>query len=182
MSLVENQQHSVDQNVTLAWKLNIDHDDMLKWVQRKLSKARNVETSLYYHPMLGCEFDWYGTTGKLIKINILVDLVSGRGFAAAPWHEQTLGLPEKVLQDQNDHAVSSPEVCIDMATARQTARSIAQVLVTRKRRFGGVGVLSAETRDVPFLKPNWWVTGEHRGRELELILDGVTGKHYIFSG
>lgn len=32
-----------------------------------------------------------------------------------------------------------------------------------------------------FLKPNGWDTGTNRGRALELILDIVTGKHYVFS-
>ena len=171
------------QTATLpAWKLNIDRDDALKWVRRKLPKARDVEMSLYYHPMLGCEFDWHGPREKLIKINILVDLVSGRAFAASPWTIESFDDPEVQLQADNAHAISAPGPSINMSKAKETARSVAHVLVTRERRFGGVGHIAKITRDVHFLKPNWWITGSHRGRDLELILDGVTGKHYVFSG
>lgn len=174
---------SQTQTTTLpAWKLKVDREDALKWMRRKLPKARDVEMSLYYHPMLGCEFDWHGPRGKLIKINILVDLVSGRAFAASPWTNESFDAPEMQLQADNAHAISAPEPSIDISKAKETARSVAHVLVTRKRRFGGVGNLAKATRDVHFLKPNWWITGGHRGRDLELILDGVTGKHYVFSG
>jgi|SRR5690625_2731351 len=175
--------HNQAQTATLpAWKLNLERDDALKWMRRKLPKARDLEISLYYHPMLGCEFDWHGPRGKLIKINILVDLVSGRAFAASPWTNESFEAPEMQLQADNAHAISAPEPSIELTKAKDTARSVAHVLVTRKRRFVGVGHLAKITRDVHFLKPNWWITGSHRGRDLELTLDGVTGKHYVFSG
>lgn len=182
MTLTEHTDAGAQVATLPAWKLNIDHDEALRWMRRKLPKARDVATSLYYHPMLGSEFDWHGPRGKLIKINILVDLVSGRAFAAAPWTDKSFSAVEAELQANNAHIISTPEPRVDMVTAQQTARTVAQVLVTRKRRFGGVGKLDQHTRDVQFLKPNWWITGTHRGTDLELILDGVTGKHYVFSG
>src|SRR5699024_9391848 len=100
----------------------------------------------------------------------------------APWTDKSFSAVETELQADNAHIISTPEPRIDITKAHQTARSVAQVLVTRKRRFGGVGTLDKHTRDVQFLKPNWWITGVHRGLDLELILDGVTGKHYVFSG
>ena len=29
-----------------------------------------------------------------------------------------------------------------------------------------------------FGKPNWWLTGTKDGRPVEIILDGLTGRHY----
>lgn len=165
-----------------AWKLNLSRGEALKWVNRKLPRAREVRASLYYHPMLGCEFDWTGPRGKLIKINILVDLNSGRGFAAAPWTTANFTTRAVDVMRDNAHSIRTPEPQVALDQARQTARSVAQVLVTRKRRFGGVGTLQLNDREVSFVKPNWWVTGENGGRDLELILDGITGRHYVFSG
>lgn len=184
MTVVARDGSVVDVTVPLdmVWELNVTDEDAQKWVQRKLPRARRVGTSLYYHPMLGQEFDWRGPRGKLIKVNVLVDLVSGRGFVSTPWKPENFTAPERELQLKNAHSITAPEPRIGLAEARNTARSVARFLVTRKRRFGGVGTLSDESREVLFGKPNWWVTGEHQGRDLELILDGVSGKHYVFSG
>ena len=164
------------------WKLNLDREAASDWVRRKLPKARELQMSLYYHPMMGFEFGWDVRRGKFNKISILVDLVSGRAFAAAPWDDSSFELPATEVLAGNDHPLLSERKAeVSAEQARAAAKSVAQVIVMRKQRFAASGNMRSTAQDVYFLKPNWWITGSHRGRPLELILDGVTGKHYVFS-
>src|SRR5699024_12855776 len=125
MTVVARDGSVVDETVPLdmVWEINVSDEDAQKWVQRKLPRARRVGTSLYYHPMLGQEFDWRGPRGKLIKVNVLVDLVSGRGFASTPWKPENFTAPERELQLKNAHSITAPEPRIGLAEARNTARS-----------------------------------------------------------
>jgi len=172
----------VQRQTTRHWKLNVDRAAASAWVRRKLPKARDIKMSLYHHPMMGCEFGWEIRRSKFSKITILVDLVSGRAFAAAPWDENSFEPPATQLLAENDHAqLSDQAALVTLEKARTAARSVAQVIVMRKQRFAVTGNLRASAPEIFFLKPNWWITGSHRGRPLELVLDGVTGKHYVFS-
>lgn len=175
-------QIGLQQETIHHWKLNVDRAAAYDWVRRKLPKAHDIKMSLYHHPMMGCEFGWKIRRGKFSKITILVDLVSGRAFAAAPWDENSFEPPDTQLIAVNDHAqLSDRTALVALEKARAAARSVAQVIVMRKQRFAVTDNMRPSAPDVFFLKPNWWITGSHRGRPLELILDGVTGKHYVFS-
>lgn len=164
------------------WKLNLHRTAVSDWVRRKLPRAREVKMSLYYHPMMGFEFGWNVRRGKFNKITILVDLVSGRAFAAAPWDDNSFEPPAAEIMAENEHPLLiERQAAVTPEKARAAARSVAQVIVMRKQRFAVTGNMRSTAQDLYFLKPNWWITGSHRGRPLELILDGVTGKHYVFS-
>lgn len=170
---------ATDVPVRLAWKLNFTKAEAMDWVKRKLPRATKTRVSLHYHPMLACEFHW--DIGKTrTRINVLVDLVSGRAFASAPWFDNDFeNLPE---EDSNQEWSGQTPAKISLDQARQNAREVALVLISRKRRLGNPGTLELGDREILCAKPNWWVTGTHRGNKLELLLDGRTGRHYIFSG
>lgn len=184
MTLIQHspQQTGVEHETPQHWKLNMDRTAVHDWVQRKLPKARELQISLYYHPMMGFEFGWDIRRGKFSKITILVDLVSGRAFAAAPWDDNSFESPAVELMAQNEHyLLSERKAVVSSEKAKAAAKAVAQVIVMRKQRFAVQGNIRSTAPDLHFLKPNWWITGSHRGRPLELILDGVTGKHYVFS-
>src|SRR5699024_4477662 len=131
---------------------------------------------------LGCEFDWHGPRDKLLKINILVDMVSGRAFPAAPWTDKSFSAVETELLADNAHIISNPEPRIVLTKPHQTAPAVAQLLVRRKLRFARVCTCDMITRDVQDLKRSRYIIGVHRGLDFVLSIDGVTEKHYVFSG
>lgn len=175
-------QVGLQQEIMRHWKLNVDRTAAYNWVRKKLPKAHDIKLSLYHHPMMGYEFGWEIRGGKFSRITVLVDLVSGRAFAAAPWDESSFEPADTRLITENDHAqLSDRKASVPLGKAKAAARSVAQVIVMRKQRFAVTDNIRSTAPDVFFLKPNWWITGSHRRRSLELILDGVTGKHYVFS-
>lgn len=167
-----------------------------RWVHKRLPETSDLKFSLYHHPMAGVDFDWISTGGPakrsgLFKKNtsqpmsVLVDLVGGRASATDPWNRDGLVPLSEELSKHNNGAepvITPPTSAVSVEDAEHSAYEIAGSVILRQRRMGTRRQLHQSREAVLFGKPNWWVTGEHKGRKLEMILDAVTGKYYMFSG
>lgn len=162
----------------VAWPAAIDRPQAEHWVRRRLPAARGLELTMYHHPMMGIEFEWQRRRREPIWINVLVDLVGGRAYAAEPWHDcQFEPLPNQT--GTGGHLSPARQLCDEQA--REHALRLADSVLLRRRRLDAPGRLRHRGELLYFGKPNWWITGEQRGRRVEVILDALTGRHYAFS-
>lgn len=161
----------------LAWPLQVSEEKVMAWVRRRLPGAREISAELYHHPMLGVAFRWRRPMAKPLLAHALVDLVGGRAYAADHWDDV-------VFQSTDDVEVSRrlrpPEPVVSKDEARQNARRLVNSVLLRRRRLDFAGRLEEHEEPLFFGKPNWWVQGVHHGRDVELVIDGLNGNHYIF--
>lgn len=175
-----------------SWPVTVDRKEAEHWVKKRLLSTTGLRLSLFHHPMAGAEFAWKHptrTTKPSGQVSVLVDLVGGRAYATDPWARQGLMNANEERKEHgtaetdatSDSSVADPIPRIDLEEAALRAQEIASSVVLRQRRAASKRRLVQTSEPLAFGKPNWWITGEHRGRRLEMILDAVTGRHYIFS-
>lgn len=162
----------------VVWPMNISRDRAMSWIGGKLSGIRNARAELYHSPMLGVVFEVRRNLRPPETIHVIVDLVGGRAYAAEPWAEVDFVPLERVARSEE---IASPVRALTDDQGEAAARKLVLSLLLRTRRLGGPGRVHRQGPVLCFGKPNWWITGENRGRQVEIILDAVTGKHYALS-
>ncbi|MGO1396984.1 MAG: hypothetical protein ACTHYJ_11710 [Brevibacterium yomogidense] len=96
----------------------------------------------------------------------------------------TAGVPDSSGGNPSDRAgasagsISAPRRVLDDEQGERAARDLVRSVLLRGRRLGAPGRLHPLREPLLFGKPNWWLTGTKEGRPVEIILDGLTGRHY----
>ncbi|GAA4283653.1 hypothetical protein GCM10022261_11840 [Brevibacterium daeguense] len=163
---------------TVAWPVQISREQALSWVDRKLSGARDIRAELYHSPMLGVVFESRRGVEPVERVHVIVDLVGGRAYAAEPWNRVAF---EPLGTAGQSATIAAPARTLTDEQGEAAARRLVQSILLRTRRLGGPGRVQRVGPLLCFGKPNWWITGSNRGRQMEIIMDAVTGKHYALS-
>ena len=166
----------------VAWPALIDEVRALAWLRKRLTDLEDPRARLYHHPMLAASYEVRRRSGSATA-HALVDLVGGRAYAAEPWEHIAFvplaeakraggmragGMRAEAARTDRTPAAGGP------GTAGQAARSV----LLRGRRLGPPGRLHPLGEPLVFGKPNWWLTATRDGKPVEIILDGLTGRHY----
>ena len=163
---------------TLAWPAQISQEFVLGWVKRRLPGAEQVRTELYHHPMMGVAFRWRRPLAQPMLAHALVDLVGGRAFAADHWEDVGFRPIDDV---PTSSTVKPPKRLISDDDGRDSARRLINGVLLRRRRLDLAGRLEEIGEPLIFGKPNWWVQATHGGKAVEVVIDGLSGNHYVFS-
>ena len=75
-------------------------------------------------------------------------------------------------------ALADPVRVLDDVRGERAARDLVRSVLLRGRRLGPPGRLHPLGEPLVFGKPNWWLTATRDGKPVEIILDGLTGRHY----
>lgn len=162
----------------VAWPAQMSQEHVLAWMRRRLPEAKQVRTDLYHHPMLGVAFRWRRPFAQPMLAHALVDLVGGRAFAADPWDDVSF---RPIADVRSSSTVKPPKRLISDGEARESARRLINGVLLRRRRLDFAGRLEEIGEPLLFGKPNWWVQATHEGRDVEVVIDGLSGNHYVFS-
>lgn len=169
---------------TLAWPTRIDEARARAWLRKRLSGVEDVRAELYHHPMLAVSYEVRKRDGSATA-HAIVDLVGGRAYGAEPWeHIAFVPIAEAVAGARaasgtaTPGTVTDPVRVLDDARAERAARDLVRSFLLRGRRLGAPGRLHPLREPLLFGKPNWWLTGTREGKPVEIILDGLTGRHY----
>lgn len=158
----------------VAWPALIDEARALAWLRKRLPGITDAQAQKYHHPMLAASYEVRRRTGSA-SAHALVDLVGGRAYAAEPWdHIAFLPLTSATAPE----AVTDPVRVLDDACGERAARDLVRSILLRGRRLSAPGRLHLLRDPLVFGKPNWWLTGTRGGKPVEIILDGLTGRHY----
>ena len=190
---------------TVAWPALIDEARALAWLRKRLSGVEDARAQLYHHPMLAASYEVRRRSGSA-SAHALVDLVGGRAYAAEPW-EHIRFIPMEVARrtggtaaaelspagaspgttaaaaatsgmGETHGALTDPVRVLDDVRGEHAARTLVRSILLRGRRLGAPGRLHPLGEPLVFGKPNWWLTGTRGGKPVEIILDGLTGRHY----
>lgn len=161
----------------VAWPLQISEEKVLKWVRRRMPRVRQVRGSLYHHPMLGVAFQWDRPFAEPMLAHAIVDLVGGRAYAAEHWDDVDFVSIHSV---EVSPYLRPPTRAVSDETARTTAQRLISSVLLRRRKLGFAGRLAEYGHPLLFGKPNWWVQGSYDNRDVEVVVDGLTGNHYVF--
>ncbi|GAB3193988.1 hypothetical protein [Nesterenkonia suensis] len=169
----------------VVWPTTIGRDVAIRRVVAKIPGAggsdSDLSAELHLHPMLAVEFlrrrPRLGSVGEL-RAHALVDLVGGRAYVAEPWTEIDFLPREQVRPGEPPPPI--PPARIGRTEAVETARRMIGGVMLRRRRLDTGAPLELAQEPLCFAKPNWWVTGTCAGREVEVVVDAITGRHYAF--
>lgn len=177
---------------SVAWPVRVTHDRAIAWLRRRVPGAAEVRAQLYHHPMLATSYEVRRRDGSA-SAHALVDLVGGRAYATEPWEhvafvpiaEAEAGLAAgaastagRVPAGTSAAGISAPRRILDDERGERVARDLVRSVLLRGRRLGPPGRLHPLREPLLFGKPNWWLTGTKDGRPVEIILDGLSGRHY----
>src|SRR5699024_3183263 len=124
----------------------------------------------------GVAYRWRRPLAQPMLAHALVDLVGGRAYATEHWDDVGFQLIDDV---EVSSRLRPPTPVLSGDEAGQTARRLMNSGLLRRRGLDFRGRLEEHER-LYFGKPNWWVQGEHHGRTVELVIDGLNGNHYVF--
>src|SRR5699024_4460946 len=110
--------------------------------------------------------------------HVLVDLVGGRAYLSDAWDIKEL---VAIRPTEQTSALQDPEPVVDETDAIRAARAILAGVVLRRRQLSSITDLELIEPPIRLGKPKWWVTSEDARTATEVIVDGITGKHYAFS-
>lgn len=159
----------------VAWPALIDEARALAWLRKRLTGLTDAQARLYHHPMLAASYEVRRRSGSATA-HALVDLVGGRAYAAEPWeHIDFLPLAQA---KRAGGALADPVRVLDDVRGERAARDLVRSILLRGRRLGPPGRLHPLGEPLVFGKPNWWLTATRDGKPVEIILDGLTGRHY----
>ncbi|HLS33839.1 MAG TPA: hypothetical protein VK039_09640, partial [Brevibacterium sp.] len=160
------------------------------WLRRRVPGVADASAQLYHHPMLATSYEVRRRDGSA-SAHALVDLVGGRAYATEPWEHIAFvpiaeaGAGEAPAAGGADDrtgasggAISAPRRVLSDEQGERAARNLVRSVLLRGRRLGSPGRLHPLREPLLFGKPNWWLTGTTEGRPVEIILDGLTGRHY----
>jgi hypothetical protein len=180
---------------TVAWPALIDEARALAWLRKRLSGVEDARAQLYHHPMLAASYEVRRRSGSA-SAHALVDLVGGRAYAAEPWGHirfiplevarrtggtaaaETTAAAAAAASDASERTLTDPVRVLDDVRGEHAARTLVRSVLLRGRRLGSPGRLHPLGEPLVFGKPNWWLTGTRGGKPVEIILDGLTGRHY----
>ncbi|SMY11393.1 hypothetical protein [Brevibacterium jeotgali] len=164
---------------SVAWPVRVTHDRAIAWLRRRVPGAAAVRAQLYHHPMLATSYEVRKRDGSA-SAHALVDLVGGRAYATEPW-EHVAFVPLAEAEAACAAAISDPVRVLDDERGERAARDLVRSVLLRGRRLGPPGQLHPLREPLLFGKPNWWLTATKDGRPVEIILDGLTGRHYALT-
>ena len=174
----------------VAWPVRVTHERAVAWLRRRVPGVADASAQLYHHPMLATSYEVRRRDGSA-SAHALVDLVGGRAYATEPWEHIAFvpiaeaGAGEAPAAGGADDrtgasggAISAPRRVLGDEQGERAARNLVRSVLLRGRRLGSPGRLHPLREPLLFGKPNWWLTGTTDGRPVEIILDGLTGRHY----
>ena len=164
----------------VAWPALVDEARALAWLRKRLTGLEDARARLYHHPMLAASYEVRRRSGSATA-HALVDLVGGRAYAAEPWeHIAFVPLAEAKRAGgvRAETALTDPVRVLDDVRGERAARDLVRSVLLRGRRLGPPGQLHPLGEPLVFGKPNWWLTATRDGKPVEIILDGLTGRHY----
>lgn len=174
----------------VAWPVRVTHERAVAWLRRRVPGVADASAQLYHHPMLATSYEVRRRDGSA-SAHALVDLVGGRAYATEPWEHIAFvpiaeaGAGEAPAAGGADDrtgasggAISAPRRVLGDEQGERAARNLVRSVLLRGRRLGSPGRLHPLREPLLFGKPNWWLTGTTEGRPVEIILDGLTGRHY----
>lgn len=175
----------------LAWPVKFSAEEARTVVKRRLKTRTHLKTTLYHHPFLGLVFQSENPSTSiftkirgrqhppgLIRAHVLVDLVGGRAYLSDAWDVKEF---VAIRPTEQTSALQDPEPVVDETAAIRAARAILAGVVLRRRKLSSITDLELIEPPIRLGKPNWWVTSEDARKATEVIVDGITGKHYAFS-
>src|SRR5699024_1643495 len=175
----------------LAWPVKFSAQEARTLVNRRLKTRVPLKTTLYHHPFLGLVFQSgkpspgifpitsrWRQPPELIRAHVLVDLVGGRAYLSDSWDSKEF---VAIRPTEQTSALQDPEPVVDETAAIRAARAILASMVQRSRKLSSITDLELLEPPIRLGKPNWWVTSEDANKSTEVIVDGITGKHYAFS-
>ncbi|MDO5738648.1 MAG: hypothetical protein Q4P07_00700 [Ornithinimicrobium sp.] len=180
----------------LVWPAAVPPEVAVRTVARRLQPGVDLTARLYHHPFLGMMFLCGADTGRLrrrvtagpILAAVVVDLVSGRAFLSDPWNKEDFTTRDVALRavtagspEGTTVAVRGPAPRLTEAEAIEAGRALLPGLLARRRRLDRLGAARLAGPPVQFGKPNWWVTGRHGERHIEVVVDALSGRHYVSS-
>lgn len=178
----------------LVWPTAVTPEQAVRKVARRLTERVPLTARLYHHPFVGLVFVSRARAGRFsrrahrapVAAHVVVDLVSGRAFLTDPWDEDSFTTRQAALDQAalpTDAApVHGPAARITEDTAVQAGRALLAGALARRRRLDSPGPADLHSPPVHFGKPNWWVTGTRGDRAVQVIVDGITARHYACSG
>lgn len=163
---------------SVAWPARVPHDRAVAWLRRRVTGVAEARAQLYHHPMLATSYEVRKRDGSA-SAHALVDLVGGRAYATEPWeHVAFVSIAEAEETAEAPGKISAPARVLDDERGERAARDLVRSVLLRGRRLGPPGRLHPLREPLLFGKPNWWLTGTKDGRPVEIIMDGLTGRHY----
>lgn len=186
----------------LVWAAVVPAQQAIRKVARRVTEPVDLTARLYHHPFLGLVFVCRPLPPRLPRLpgrsarvgtapvaaHVAVDLVSGRAYLADPWDDDSFTSLGAALDAAGQHGapagnpVNGPAPRIEDQGALDAGRRLLAGALARRRRLDGLGPAELHTPPVRFGKPNWWVTGQCGQRRIEVIVDGLSGRHYVCSG
>lgn len=156
--------------------------DAIKRMSSRLRDDRTLNAELVHHPMLGVEFRMSGNSRRRRPIeprallaHAVVDLVGGRAYVTEPWNRQDFfPRPDSAASDRD------PQPRLARDTAIDAARELMLGVLFRRRRLGSDLDLHVNGEPLLFGKPNWWITAGADEKPVEVLVDAMTGKHFVF--
>ncbi|GAB2748814.1 hypothetical protein GCM10027174_24020 [Salinifilum aidingensis] len=145
---------------------------------RRAPRAQVGTAELHHHPFVAVAFDVVRRSSprrrrrtapaQRTRVHTLVDAVGGRAHLTDPWPEL-----------ESHATIRGPEGVITTAEAVRRATEAVSAQLLRTRRLLDPGSLR-EARIVERVwKPNWVLTVVHRGRAVQVLVDGLNGSHYV---
>ena len=182
------QQHQAPVRPVVALPAAVSAEEARVKVARRLPKATELDATLYHHPFLGLVFE---CTSNRVRIPfrkntepavpevayLIVDMVGGSAYLGDPWDEGSF-VP---IPQAESAVVLGPEARIEEAVAIRSARAVLAGVMARRRRIDTINRADLLVPPLRFGKPNWWVTGRRGERNVEVIVDAITGRHYACS-
>lgn len=177
----------------LVWPVAVSADEAVRTVARRLPDGAGLTARLYHHPFLGLTFlldkeerrSWWRTATQPVLAAVVVDLVSGRAFVTDPWNAADLTTRTDALPPPGPVGATTTPAPRDPAPrhteaeAIEAGRALLPGLLARRRRLDALGPAELTGPPVSFGKPNWWVTGRAGGRTVEVVVDALSGRHYV---
>ncbi|WP_154402213.1 hypothetical protein [Ornithinimicrobium cavernae] len=180
----------------LVWPAVVAPEDAIRTVARRLHPGVDLAARLYHHPFLGMMFlcgapvrRFRSRTGAgQVLAAVVVDLVGGRAYLSDPWNDEdfttraaALGVAGPAATTRGAAPVRGPAPRLREAEAVAAGRSLLPGVLARRRRLDPVGPAELAAPLIYFGKPNWWVTGRDGDRSIEVVVDALSGRHYVAS-
>lgn len=180
----------------LAWPSAVPAEAAVSTVARRLGPGADLTARLYHHPFAGMMFLCEMAPGPFrqrasaapVLAAVVVDLVSGRAFLSDPWNDEDFITRDTASEEAlsgssgaDPHPVRGPAPRLTEQEAVEAGRALLPGLLARRRRIDPFRPARLTGPPVHFGKPNWWVTGRDGERALEVVVDALSGRHYVCS-